>query len=441
MIENRFRLHSLVILVVWVMFASGNGFGAELRAGVARVTIPVPVGCGLAGFPGSKRTASGTHDALQARVLILRTAVSSLALVSCDLHSFRSKRLAEEAKRRFKIDMLLLASSGSHSAPGLEGAWPGHEPWMAAVEDTILGAIEKANASTFAARLGSAAARVDLGYNWRVVDEYGSVSMLWRNPSHRATGPLSNSATVWRIDDDGGLMRAIVFHNGCRASVLGRKNLQVSADYPGFAASRIESELGGRVVSLFVQGASGNVVPYSNEQPVAEDAFGQAQLCGDILGRNVLQTARGISTHIETNPSLQVFRNRLSFKERWGGRRSVPLETATAVINRAWALATMPGAPFVEHQIALSDRSPVAGTLLLGHTMTENGEWAGILPTIRAAAEGGYGASGGDTKIEVGAGEAMVDAALVNIYRALDKLEDLPRGDLMRDMPPEGKKR
>src|SRR5258708_3219030 len=163
MIENRFRLRSLVILFVWATTAPRNGSGAELRAGVARVAIPVPAGCGLGGFPESKRTASGTHDALQARVLTLRTAVSALALVSCDLHSFHSKRLAEEAKRRFKIELLLLASSGSHSAPGSEGAWPGHEAWMMAVEDTILGAIEKANASTFAARLGSAAAPVDLG--------------------------------------------------------------------------------------------------------------------------------------------------------------------------------------------------------------------------------------------------------------------------------------
>src|SRR5437899_1478306 len=147
MVDNRFRLRWLVILVVCATFAPRNGSGAELRAGVARVAIPVPAGCGLAGFPGSKRTASGTHDALQARVLTLRTAASSMALVSCDLHSFRSKRLAEEAKRRFKIDLLLLASSGSHSAPGLEGGWPGHEAWITAVEDTVLGAIEKANAS------------------------------------------------------------------------------------------------------------------------------------------------------------------------------------------------------------------------------------------------------------------------------------------------------
>jgi len=43
--------------------------------------------------------------------------------------------------------------------------------------------------------------------------------------------------------------------------------------------------------------------------------------------------------------------------------------------------------------------------------------------------------------LEVGAGESLLDALLVNIYRALGKLDDLPRGDLVREMPPEGRPR
>src|SRR5262249_17012652 len=121
-------------------------------------------------------------------------------------------------------------------------------------------------------------------------------------------------------------------------------------------------------------------------------------------------------------------------------RRELASETATVVINRSFALTTMPGAPFVEHQIALRDRSQIPGALLVGHAFTENAEWIGILPTIRGAAEGGFGGSGGDTFAEVGAGEAMVDLALVDIYHALGKLDDLPRGDLVRETPPERKK-
>ena len=415
------------VLPIWLpflLFAPAQA--ADLLAGVAKVTIPASAGCELA---GSKRRAVGVHDPLQARALVLRTATASLALVACDLHSFPSKRIASEARSRLGIGLVVLACSGSHAAPGIASRWPGSEVWTSEVENAILDAIAKANSSLFPARLGSAAVPVNLGYNWRLIDEYGKVTMLWRNPERRPTGPLVNSAAVWRIDDTAGVMRAVMFHAGCRASVRGSESLEISADYPGAAARRVESELGGGVVSLFLQGASGNVVPYEDEQ------------AGDALGRKVAAAARAIAAQAELEPSLQVYRDPMTLHARWGSRRSVAAETATVVINRKLALATMPGAPFVEHQIALRDRSLVPGTVLVGHAFTGNSEWLGIVPTIRGAAEGGYGASGGDTLVEAGAGEAMVDTALANIYRALGKLDTLPRGDLVRDTPPEGKKR
>lgn len=356
---------------------------------------------------------AATRNSLQARALVLRSPSASLALVACDVHSFSSKRVASEvanaARRRFGIELVLVASSGSQPAPESASS-------TTDAENAILDAIGKASNSMFSAKLGSTAVPIDLGYNWRMVDEYGKVTMLWRNPDRRPTGPLVKSAAVWRIDDEAGVMHAVVFHAG------------IPADFPGIAASRIESELGSGVVSLFLQGASGNVAPYADPN------------AGDALGRQVAAAARAISTQAQSATTLQIYRHPMQFHERWGKRRPVNTETATVVINRTFALAAVPGAPFVEHQIALSDRSLIPGTLLVGHAFTENSEWLGILPTIRGAAEGGYGAAGG-TRVEVGAGEAMVDAALADIYRALGKLDDLPRGELVRETPPEGKRR
>ena len=117
------------------------------------------------------------------------------------------------------------------------------------------------------------------------------------------------------------------------------------------------------------------------------------------------------------------------------------VETATVILNRRFALAAIPGQPFVEHQIGVADRSPLSDTILASFIQTDSRRrMGGVLPTVRAAAQGGYGA-GYATRLEVGAGEAMVDAALVNIYRSIGKLDDLPRGSLVREMPPEGRPR
>jgi len=50
----------------------------------------------------------------------------------------------------------------------------------------------------------------------------------------------------------------------------------------------------------------------------------------------------------------------------------------------------------------------------------------GYFPTVRAASQGGYGAASTSTHVEVGAGERMVNQALVRVYELLGRLTDAP---------------
>jgi hypothetical protein len=95
---------------------------------------------------------------------------------------------------------------------------------------------------------------------------------------------------------------------------------------------------------------------------------------------------------------------------------------STLVINRQIALVGLPGEPFVGLQLLLKQRSPLAATFLCGYT---NG-YIGYFPTIRDAVAGGYGANTIVTRVEVGAGERMIDRGLIHIYRLLRKLRDKP---------------
>jgi len=98
------------------------------------------------------------------------------------------------------------------------------------------------------------------------------------------------------------------------------------------------------------------------------------------------------------------------------------LPVATLLINKRLAVMTMPGEPFVDFQINWRDRCPLPDAFFLGYA---NGYY-GYFPTMRAATEGGYGAAGATTWIEVGAGERMVDHALVRVYELLGRLTDTP---------------
>ena len=50
----------------------------------------------------------------------------------------------------------------------------------------------------------------------------------------------------------------------------------------------------------------------------------------------------------------------------------------------------------------------------------------GYFPTIPAAIKGGYGAASASTWVEVGAGERILDRAVVRINEMLGRLSDLP---------------
>ena len=81
----------------------------------------------------------------------------------------------------------------------------------------------------------------------------------------------------------------------------------------------------------------------------------------------------------------------------------------------AWA--GFPGEFFDDFQVDLRRRSPVANTFFVGYC---NGMYS-YFPTIKAAAEGGYGASWG-LLAEAGTGEQMVDKAVIGLYQLLGKI-------------------
>ncbi len=101
------------------------------------------------------------------------------------------------------------------------------------------------------------------------------------------------------------------------------------------------------------------------------------------------------------------------------------LPVTTVLINRQIAVMGMPGEPFVQYQMGWRARCPVSACLFLGYT---NGYY-GYFPTIQAATLPGYGAANATTWVEVGAGDRMVNQALIRVYTMLGRLQNGPRED------------
>ncbi len=390
---------------------------AEFRAGVARVDITPPIGHEMGGYSARKGNATGTHDPLFATVIVIESGNQSLALVTADLRSFVSTRVGDLARQKFGIATTIISVSHTHSGPL---TWELRSPWYAQAEDKMVDAIGKAHAAMFPATLEFASGSVTLGFNRRKV-ENGQAKMWWRNEEKLPSHPVDPTLTALIIKDDSSKTRAILVNYACHPSVLGPENLQYSADYPGAMKRYVESQIPGAMCA-FVQGGAGDINPYRDKEPMAT-AFQAVDDMGQQLGKAVvaiLPRAKPVTGALLTKSEV------LDVKNRFQPSEKLSIGWSAGVIGSgSFCFAAFPGEPFIEHQMTFRDRAECSASMLFGYSYSAGGAWAGYMPTILAAVEGGYGADY-NTTVEVGTGEMLVNRAVVKLFELRGLLRQMP---------------
>jgi neutral ceramidase len=447
--RSRSFLPCPVLLLLVTFLSPVVGQGTELRAGTARADITPPLGSQLYGY-GARGTAVSTavHDPLYAKALVLSDGETTVAIVGLDLGSF-GKPHAEAVRSRVAaasgIEHVLLVASHTHSAPRFDETFPSPEqPWLRELEARIAGAVVEAHAALAPATLRVGEGRLEGCHNRRRVHDDGTVVMRWGNQGGALTSPLDPRVTVMAIDRADGSALATLVGFTCHPVVLGPENLEISADFPGAMMAAVEAATGGQ--AMFLQGAAGDTNPHWDKTAPAEGGFQRMQELGRALGAEVLRVRPG-ARELETGP-IAVRRQAVRLAPRWdlespdvrevfvrnGGERLYEYyrqrfaierdaEITSVLVGSSLGLAFFPGEFFVEHGLRLraASRTLVPHVLFVGYT---NGE-LGYFPTIEAAAQGGYGATEA-TLVEVGAGEKLVDRALIDLFEMAGKLRPLP---------------
>ena len=433
-------------VAIWLLMGCGVE-GATLRAAVSKVDITPAPGELMWGFETRTTPAKSALDPLYARVLVLESGTERLALVTLDLGRSFGPTATDEIRQAVRqssgITCLLLSASHTHSAPGVQDTYKKGVPaWERAAREKIKKAIKDATDHLADARIGSGTGIAYIGHNRLRVDANGKVGWFERNPTKIPTSPVDPTVTVVRVDGLDGKPLAVVVNYACHPVVLGEDNLQYSADFPGAMNRAVEQAMGG--MSFFLQGAPGDINPYFTQQPLEQDALKMLAWTGEQLGREAARVAKDIRTE-GGDSSIQSVEEFGKFRLRWNPEqfhaallkflgpeamegyidptaREFSVPVTTVLINRKIAITTFPGEPFVEFQMNWRDRCPAGTALIAGYT---NGYY-GYFPTIGAAARGGYGAASAATWVEPGAGEWIIDRAVVNIEKMLGRLGDMP---------------
>jgi len=436
-----------LLMLVGALSLSANA--QTLKAGAEKADITPPTGVELWGYGDRKGPASGTLDPLYARVLVLDDGRHSVAVVTLDLgRTFGQPQMnsvRERVRRLHGVSDVMFMASHTHSAPVIDEDYDQIPEWEQRALDKIVQTIGTARGRMKEARIGVGYGQAILGHNRRYVQSDGTIRMLWRNSTGQPTGVIDPTVGVIRVDDRQGTPLAILVNYACHPVVFGPDNLRYSADYPGAMARFVEQSWAERPVCFFLQGAPGDINPMLDKTPLAENADAEMRTLGESLGREVVRVSRSIQTETPSAPELNYLSEELSFKNRWSQESlrnaivaaygpnpakryfrylndPIAAPVSTLVINRQIALVGLPGEPFVGLQLMLKQRSPLPATFLCGYS---NG-YIGYFPTIRDAVAGGYGANTIVTRVEVGAGERMIDRGLIQIYRSIGKLKDKP---------------
>jgi neutral ceramidase len=441
----------VALLLGLCALAPGPEARAEaLEAAVARIDITPPSGFRLDGYPDpeSSRISTGTRDPLFARILVLKAGPDSLGLVDLDLENvFLPAYLSQlrEATRR-DVAHLLVDAIHTHSGPPLDSSPTSPVgAWYAATVAQIIAAVHATAAQTVPVRLGVGYGVAFLGHNRLRIEHDGGVTWFEKNWTGTPNAQADPTVAVVRIDRADGSPLALLVNYACHPVIYGPDNRLYSADFPGIMTEVVERAMGGRALCFYLQGGAGNINPTHAASTLQQGAVEFCRQAGTALGEAAARVALRLQTAAAAEPSLQVAEDTLLLKPRWNAQKwraarpedaaAIAEETkpgyeapvTTVLINRQLALVALPGEPFVDFQMEWRARCPVPDCLFLGYTNAE----LDYFPTIRAASWGGYGASHASTWVEVGAGERMVDQALIRVLEMLGRLKPKPE-----DLPP-----
>jgi hypothetical protein len=257
----------MALSVAAALWLAGDKWAAAdavpVLAGVARVdlTPPLAMKAALGGYGARlSKPATGIHDAVWAKALVLSSGERRFALVTADVLAFppqfKGAVLAQLTNGAWTADRVLLLPSHSHTSLDMMALHPGNDFTIPQV-----GLFQRELLVWTAQRLAQA---VQAAAQVRVPVQAGSVvvTVADRNRNRRGgRGPRDTDLTVTRIDAAPGRPLAVLVNWTAHPTFMDADDMWFSGDWPGHLQRTVEALIGQDVTVLFYNGAEGDQSP------------------------------------------------------------------------------------------------------------------------------------------------------------------------------------
>lgn len=448
------------LFLLLLPLSTALSFSAEvsLQSGAATVEITPPLGIPMAGYY-HPRGATGVHDSLYARTIVLESNGTKVALVSLDLITTKrpfvekARRLIEE-ETGIPAENVMISATHTHTAPVLidedetsssqqdEGS-PASK-YLRQLPAKIAESVSKANKRLSPVEvLSGTGSEESITFNRRFHMRDGTVG--W-NPGKlnkeiiKPAGPIDSGLPFILIRDrESRVPQSAYINYSVHLDNVGGTAL--SADLPYTVTESLKAALGKDLVTVYTSGACGDLNHVDVSWPEPQKGHGNAARMGTILAAEALRAQRHLTpvsgflqvSHTMVSLAIPTFTktaveqaretvrtgndsNRFSFMRLVQAhkvldvakREGKPLEVEVQVITLGSTLAWigLPGEVFTELGLQLKADSPFAQTIV---AELANGS-IGYLPSRRSFRQGNYEVV--SSRCLPGSGEKLVHSAL-----------------------------
>ena len=484
----RTLLGKLTLIPLFVCFTFGTGpesYGADMKIGFARVNINSPMGVPLRGQL-FKYYAKGIESDLYANAMSISDGTTEVLLVSCDVCMI-SNEMADQVARTIEQTIgvpasnIIVCATHTHCGPNTSPV-EGNDllnNYCETLESSIVDALKQAHENARKGKLTLAYGELPgIGFNRRFImsDRTIQTHPLKLDPHIVGPeGPDAKDLFVFCAYDVDNKPMGTAINFTCHATVMERDFEKLSADYPGKLCDFVNTKLGPGTISLFLQGACGNICQVNPlDGSRKEVGLEWAKVMGRTIGSKALELVKKSST--ETKGRLRTVEKTIELPRRkndpalieWARNYKEVLAdppghsnygtdlyneiklpvlalnnlfetpwwsniyartvrsnakntfqtseiTLKVIAQDNWALVALPGEFFIEWGNTIQAQSPFEKTIIVGYANGYNG----YFPTRKAFLRGGgYETNIGTARFQPEAGEIVVKAATEMLHNA-----------------------
>ena len=447
-----------ILLVSLVMVFTQSIFADDLKIGAAAVKITPPVGTPMAGYYYD-RGATGIHDDLYAKALVIEKDGSKIAIVSCDLIGVTTDivtgaRNLIEKSIGIDADHIMISATHSHTGPVIPKKNDRYNitgksaeilsQYISKLPGLIAESVKLANDALIPAKISFVMGHEEsISFNRRFFMTDGTVG--WNpgklNPKIiKPAGPIDPDVLVLYAETLNGKPISTYVNFALHLDQIG--GTEISADMP-FTLSTILGKIKSQeMITIFGQGCSGNINHINVKSKEPQNGHSEPLRNGTMLAGEVIKTytrlqpleignisvkkaivqlplpevspdelpkAREIISMAgkpDAAPFIQLVNSYKVLEVYDRNGKPVDAEIQVFALGDQCAIVSLPGEIFTELGMYIKSRSPYPCTIIVELT---NGS-IGYVPDRKAYIEWNYEPV--SSRCAPGSGEILVDKAL-----------------------------